>query len=434
MAFSKYVRWTSDSRIVCRICDATFSASFDRKGVMTNMRRHIRRHHPGVSNDSRCENRRTISLRQAGGEVNDDFAKASYFTPSDKGALGGVERFRKSEAEKEERPVKPEEAREWLRSQDAYSLHKPARRKFRRNPVLVYGIDDQWQADLVDMQKFAARNEGFRYILTCIDILSKHAWAIPVRNKRAGEVRDAFDAILIDSGRTPRRIQTDKGTEFLNTEFQALLKRKEIRFFTTESELKAQVVERFNRTLQEAMRRLFRANNTRRYIDDLDGLVNSYNSRVHSSIGMAPRDVNAKNERQVWRALYADIVDGEPKEPRHFKVGDQVRLSRIKGLMEKGYEQNWTEEIYVVRQCIPGEPRPLYRIKDTQGEAVQGRFYPEELQLVKKDLGGTFLVERVLDERTLKGQKQLFVKWHGWPEKFNSWVVADQVQHFKGNE
>ena len=64
---------------------------------------------------------------------------------------------------------------EWLQLQPGYTLHKPARKRFRRNRVIVFGIDSQWQADLVDLQSLSQWNRGYKYLLTCIDVLSKFA-------------------------------------------------------------------------------------------------------------------------------------------------------------------------------------------------------------------------------------------------------------------
>ena len=75
------------------------------------------------------------------------------------------------------------DAKEWLPSQDTYTLHKPARKKFKRNKIIVHGVDDQWQVDLVNMYNLAKLNNGNRYILTCINILSKYGWASLLKAK-----------------------------------------------------------------------------------------------------------------------------------------------------------------------------------------------------------------------------------------------------------
>ena len=114
----------------------------------------------------------------------------------------------------------------YLRSEQAYTLHKPARRRFARNHTYVAEIDAQWQADLADMQGIAKQNGGMRYLLTVIDVFSKFACVIPVHSKDANAITAAFEQVLTTANpRHPRRLQTNKGKEFFNSNFQALIKR-----------------------------------------------------------------------------------------------------------------------------------------------------------------------------------------------------------------
>jgi hypothetical protein len=82
--------------------------------------------------------------------------------------------------------------KEWLQSQDTYTLHKPTRRRFTRRRVVVYGINHQWQADLVDLTTLSSYNKGFKYLLTCIDVLSRYAWVVPLQDKAWKTLNDAF--------------------------------------------------------------------------------------------------------------------------------------------------------------------------------------------------------------------------------------------------
>ena len=120
-------------------------------------------------------------------------------------------------------------------------------------------IDDQWQADLVDMQKLSSVNKNVNYILTAIDIFSKFAWAIPINKKTGEEIMRAFSIIFRD--RKPSKFHTDKGLEFINKPTQNLFQKIGMHWFAMENETKAQVVERFNRTLKSKMHKYFTANN-----------------------------------------------------------------------------------------------------------------------------------------------------------------------------
>jgi transposase InsO family protein len=106
----------------------------------------------------------------------------------------------------------------WLRSQDAYTLDRPVRKRFPRRKTFSKGTNDVLQGDLADMQNLARYNDNFRYLLTCICVFSKFASAIPVKDKRGTSIAAAFEKIF--SQRSPNLLQSDRGSEFLNHEVQ----------------------------------------------------------------------------------------------------------------------------------------------------------------------------------------------------------------------
>ncbi|GFW87421.1 uncharacterized transposon-derived protein F54H12.3 [Trichonephila clavipes] len=107
--------------------------------------------------------------------------------------------------------VKTKDIKQWLETKESYTLHKPARRRFKRNRVLVGGIEEQFQADLLDLQSLSQYNNGYKYLLTCIDVFSKYA-TIPLRDKKSKSILKGFEKIFRE--RKPLSLQTDKGTEF----------------------------------------------------------------------------------------------------------------------------------------------------------------------------------------------------------------------------
>ena len=196
---------------------------------------------------------------------------------------------------------------EYLKSEQAYTLHKPARRRFTRNHTYVAGIDAQWQADLADMQGIARQNSGMRCLITVIDVFSKLAWAVPVLSKDAKEILLAFGKLLSAAHpRHSKRLQTEKGKELFNSDFQALMKSHGIQHFATESELKAAVVKRFNRTIKTRIWTYLSDRGTLRWVNVIQDLVHAYNHSRHRTIGMAPADVQTKDEDRLLVRLYVD--------------------------------------------------------------------------------------------------------------------------------
>ncbi len=100
----------------------------------------------------------------------------------------------------------------------------------------------QFQVDLVDMSTLSKESDNIFFLLTCIDVFSKYAWAHPLKNKTGKEVTKAFDSILKENC-VPQKLQTDKGTEFLNKHFQQPMKKYNIHNFATASNVKSSVIE-----------------------------------------------------------------------------------------------------------------------------------------------------------------------------------------------
>ena len=130
--------------------------------------------------------------------------------------------------EKGKNKTSHEQVRDWLSQQDVRK--KPARGRYKRSQVIVFGIDEQFQTDLVDLQNLFRYNKGYKYLLTCIDIFSKYAFVLPLKTKQGQELVKAFQKI-ISTGRKPINLQTDQGTEFLNRVFQKFLRDNNIDFF-----------------------------------------------------------------------------------------------------------------------------------------------------------------------------------------------------------
>ncbi len=150
-----------------------------------------------------------------------DLMKNVYYNPADPGSLGGKERLKQGVLQEYSVALKDKDVTDWLAAQDAYTLHRTAPVKYKHNRVVVYGKDVQFQADLVDMSAHSKENDNIKFLLTCIDVFSKYAWARPLKNKTGKEVTKAFDSILKEN-RVPQKLQTDMGTEFFNKHFQQL--------------------------------------------------------------------------------------------------------------------------------------------------------------------------------------------------------------------
>lgn len=296
----------------------------------------------------------------------------TYTNPSFPGAFSGLENFYRNLKTPNISKLSVKQS-----LPETYSLHFPSRKKFKRSKFIVKGIDDTWQADLVDMHSYATRNKNFKFILTVIDVFSKYAWAIPIKNKTGKEVTQAFEKIFLE--RLPRKIHADKGLEFHNSIFKNLLKKHNIELYSTNSEMKAAIVERFNRTLKEKMWRMFTHSRKFKFIEHLADLVDNYNNSYHRSIKTKPILVSKANEYDVWLNLYGCISDSPINI--QFKEGDLVRVSLKKNQFEKGYTRNWSKEVFKIAKVLPQDP-PKYILEDLNQTEIVGKFYNQELQKI----------------------------------------------------
>lgn len=313
-----------------------------------------------------------------------------------------------------------EDVDEWLRGETVYTLHRHARHKFPRNKTISHSVGEWCQADLADMQSYATSNDGFKYLLTFIDVFSKRATAVPIKSKNMTHVSEALDSILADFH--CHNLLTDRGLEFNNTRVKDVMSKYGTRLcFAHNEAIKAAVVERFNRTLKTRMHRYFTSKGTRRYIDVLESLLLAYNQSVHSSTGLKPVDVDSHSASDVFRKLYGaethrQLLLKEPKDKALFRVGDLVRIRYVLTPMQKSYWPMFSDQVYTVSTVVPDFPYHMYRVENWKGETMNRKYYAHDLLRVSKDV--KYRVEKVLKRRG----NMSFVKWVGYPSEANSWV------------
>ncbi|KAF4524188.1 hypothetical protein B566_EDAN011021 [Ephemera danica] len=261
--------------------------------------------------------------------------KKLYYDPSHVAGFGTVNKLWLATGKKFDKG----KIAEWLRAQDAHTLHRPRRTRFQRSRYFVPDMNNLFQADLCDMRSLEKFNKGVMYILTVIDVFCKKAWAVSLKDKRASTIIQAFRSIF--KIRKPRFLQTDKGKEFVAKDVQKYLKSENIKFYTTNNpDVKASVVERFNRTLKTKMWKYFTHANTHKYCKICCMHITIPNTL--QSIWLPTR------LHYRTRMKYGQIKKKKPV----FKVGDKVRITREKYTFEKGYETNWSTEIFVVSKQL----------------------------------------------------------------------------------
>jgi len=222
----------------------------------------------------------------------------------------------------------------------------------------------QFQIDLIYMPK-SWFNNGFKYIFACIDVFSKKADMIPLKDREQTTTTKAFEKILGNIG-IPKTIYSDQGSEFKNNTFQKLLDKHNIQIIFALGH--APFVESFNKTMKNRMMKYMKLKNTSNWSKIMSPVLDAYNNSPHSTTKIAPNKVNKDNEIQVSMNINKRAKKGTyPK----LEIGDNVRVPVIHKI-KKGYKDSFSMEIHKLED----KNRGLY--------TVNGSLHPrKDLQLVK---------------------------------------------------
>ena len=195
----------------------------------------------------------------------------------------------------------------------AVELHKPVKTKFLRRKVSFQYIDQVWCADLVDLSVYSKENKGYKWMMNMIDGFSRFAFSKPMRDKSAKSTFDAFAAIVKRSGRSPERIWCDQGAEFVNSTFKkAGYSPDKGTMYFVHNEGKSVIVERFNRTLKEMAWRRSTELQTEDWVEMLPELVDEYNNRKHSTLGMSPAEASKEENVEKVEPRVNHVVAEPP--------------------------------------------------------------------------------------------------------------------------
>ena len=193
--------------------------------------------------------------------------------------------------------------------------------EFKKRKVYSSFKDNIWGADLADMQLLSKYNKRIRFLLCVIDIFSKYAWVVPLKDKKGISIVKAFQIILKRSNsRKPNKIWVDKGSEFYNAYFKKWLRDNDLVMYSTHNEGKSVVAERFIRTIKSKIYKYMTSISKNAYIDKLDDIVDKYNNTYHTTIKMKPADIKDNSYINADK----EINNKDPK----FKVGDRVKISK----------------------------------------------------------------------------------------------------------
>jgi hypothetical protein len=200
-------------------------------------------------------------------------------------------------------------------------------------------------------------------------------------------VQPALEIAFKNLGGSPLKLQTDEGTEFINDVVQTWLSRVNTHWFHSFQTVKAQICERFNRTLRSKLQKYYAQVESLRYVEVLPKILEGYNNSVHSALKIyTPNQVNDSNTKAVFEIQYRHYLDQKIKKNK-FQINDIVRVSFYRStFFKKTAAYNFKPELFVVTDVLTDTNPPTYRLKaKSDSEAIEGIFYESELQKINLD-------------------------------------------------
>ena len=265
----------------------------------------------------------------------------------------------------------------------AKEIFSPVIKKFDCIKIIPHYKDECWSIDLIDRASLSKNNKNYKFIFTIIDNYTKYAWAIPLKDKSGKSTTTAIKSLIEKAKRKPDKIWSDKGKEFYNKTFLDFLNQNEIQIYSTNSDLKAVFVERFNRTLLDLIKKPMYIEGKACWLNHLDTAMEKYNNRVHGTTKMTPFEMSTNqklipnNTEGALRNRFKNTEGALRKQPK-FQVGDYVRVPDKRNLYSKGYTTNWNRELLKIHKINPTNP-VTYGLVDENNEQIEGKYYEQEL-------------------------------------------------------
>ena len=348
----------------------------------------------------------------------------NYLTSGDKSAFSAPGNIRRSY----KRKYSPHKINAMLGSVDSYTLHREVKRPRTYNPFFVYAKRDQLQMDLINMRHLKNYNKKITFLLVIIDCFTKYAGKI-LKDKTGEKTLNAIKSVFDDLSPPPRAVLCDRGKEFINRKVSGYFKEKEIHQIFPNGDNKAAIIERFNRSIQSIIYRWMTENETFRYIDILQKLVDTYNARGHRTLQyLSPNEAEKEeNQTKVFNAIYTYYSQALDKRDKpKLSIGQTVRIAGEITKFRRSYKENFMEEFFKIETINERMPIPMYYLRSMDdNEMIEGGFYGSELQPVYGDI---FKINKVLKKRIGKNnRKEVYVSWKGFGKEHNSWEPASSL-------
>lgn len=242
-----------------------------------------------------------------------------------------------------DRKYTQKQIKEWVDKQQSKQVfQRPKKIVFRK---VIANTNNTYQIDLTFYDQYKSQNKNYIGLFTAINIVSRKAYAYPIKNKSQQEITRVFKKFLNDVPAKPEVISSDNEQTFINE-----YKRYNIKYFLAppgEHTGKTAMIDSFHRTLRSNITKYQTTFKTKNYIDILPRLLENYNSTEHSATKLAPNEVTEEDYDRIIMEMSSK--DEKPKEENEdISIGDKVRTIKPKGKFDKGTQKVWSSQLYEV--------------------------------------------------------------------------------------
>lgn len=319
---------------------------------------------------------------------------------------------------------------EWLSKQMVHQMFAPARTPRDIQPTVATKPFGQVGIDLMDMSTSA--DKGFKWILTGIDLFTKKAYAVALKDKTEATVVTGMKQLLDSMTQAPKVVRSDNGSEFIAAGFKELLKERGIKQVLSAAgkpQSNGQI-ERFNGILKRLINMSYLSTGRSNWVSELPSFLRNYNATWQRVIGMSPDAAEAGAEG-VKERIAKEVKKRHPldNDKQRFEQGDTVRL-RIQNAPNEKKGEAWSRDTFLVVNALA--PRVEHRSWQYELLGKDGRYYNNDLLAVPAveepvQLPETYIISKLVRPSVQAGKRGYVVRWKGYKEADDTWEPRDDL-------
>jgi len=273
--------------------------------------------------------------------------------------------------------IKLNEVKNFINNQETQQIFAP---KHKNYTAIIGHTNEDYQMDSMYLEQYKKQNDGYIGLMNFIEITSRKAYCIPIKNKTQSEISRVFEIFYKQVNGKIKTITTDNEASFKN----AILKHKNITHYTCDPNEKTMVgkIERFNRTIRTKITKYMKTFKTAKWIDVIDKLVSNYNNTKHSVTKMRPIDVISDEKFNKIRDIEQKKSENALDEISMFNIGDKVRVLKNKSKFAKGGEE-FSKGIYIIDKINNNS----FILKNSNGDILKRNYKNWQIKLVGDHIG-----------------------------------------------